>query len=569
MWALLAVSAVVAGCSRENDHDRFVSLIENGTASNVPELIRGLQRQGDTKPDGAMVCTKSHCLEALRFITNQNPGVNYADWQAWWDANGKKPRAEWIRDGFRAAGLPVVEPPDEAYARALIHALGNGDRRRGWRSYLQKNALDVLKNAPCGLVDSSAKNCLDSKDRVDRLGAIACIWELVLPDAKARLRNLNADADADVRESALSALNGLIRKEPPTAGLAITGADIEGDVRLVAPGATESQVFIGTVRQVGAERVEYLLSYDGEQRSVLWERRCPDSLQSPPAISGDKIFFTCHDGKMYAASSHTGETIWKTRTEEREGWGEDGKPIFLKGQIIVPMERRLWSFRQDNGEMLWNLEIHPVLGQAACVGGKIYVLTKNRWLLEISSAGEILRETKADPDAPAHRADGSVAGKRVSDRWGAAICADDKRVYVFSGYPQACATAYSTASLAAGWEMKFTKSSVLNVAVPFAAPNILFLQTDRRQLAVDCSSGRVLWSTMEEHQNLNPYRPFGDRLIGAVDSMRGIEFRDLKTGETTAHASLPDYVSRVCATGRSIFVAGFKGKPWILKMPEK
>jgi hypothetical protein len=71
-------------------HDAFLILVREGDAASIPSLLSGLSHQPHTLPDGLMVCTKAHCLEALRRITGHNAGPNYADWQRWWDEVGSK-----------------------------------------------------------------------------------------------------------------------------------------------------------------------------------------------------------------------------------------------------------------------------------------------------------------------------------------------------------------------------------------------------------------------------------------------------------------------------------------------
>jgi hypothetical protein len=61
-------------------HDAFIVLIDYGDSTSIPYLIRSLWWQGDTPPHGVMICTKEHCLKALRKLTARNLGDNYEDW---------------------------------------------------------------------------------------------------------------------------------------------------------------------------------------------------------------------------------------------------------------------------------------------------------------------------------------------------------------------------------------------------------------------------------------------------------------------------------------------------------
>jgi hypothetical protein len=65
-----------------NHHDAFLILVEHGKEESVPYLLDWLQAQGDLRGDG-VVCTRSHCVEALEKITGKKLGYNYSDWKGW------------------------------------------------------------------------------------------------------------------------------------------------------------------------------------------------------------------------------------------------------------------------------------------------------------------------------------------------------------------------------------------------------------------------------------------------------------------------------------------------------
>ena len=65
-------------------HDVFITLIDAGDDASVPLLIRALPRK-----NGPYYCTWSHCMEALRKLTNE-PAEDwkFEDWHRWWDEKG-------------------------------------------------------------------------------------------------------------------------------------------------------------------------------------------------------------------------------------------------------------------------------------------------------------------------------------------------------------------------------------------------------------------------------------------------------------------------------------------------
>ena len=63
-----------------NHHDAFIMLEGYGNTESIPILINALKWQRETKADERMICTKSHCLEALQKLTGEDFGNNYDDW---------------------------------------------------------------------------------------------------------------------------------------------------------------------------------------------------------------------------------------------------------------------------------------------------------------------------------------------------------------------------------------------------------------------------------------------------------------------------------------------------------
>ena len=63
-------------------HDSFLILIKYGNKESVPYLLNGLKWYDFfNKDEDFTVCTKDHCLEALRKITGENLGTKYSDWK--------------------------------------------------------------------------------------------------------------------------------------------------------------------------------------------------------------------------------------------------------------------------------------------------------------------------------------------------------------------------------------------------------------------------------------------------------------------------------------------------------
>ncbi|HKQ79126.1 MAG TPA: hypothetical protein VJ810_35855 [Blastocatellia bacterium] len=78
--------ALLAGAG--NDHDDPMNLAEYGDIDSVPAMIAVLKRN---PANGKwMVCTRAHCLTALRKLTKADVGDETEDWEKWWAAYQKE-----------------------------------------------------------------------------------------------------------------------------------------------------------------------------------------------------------------------------------------------------------------------------------------------------------------------------------------------------------------------------------------------------------------------------------------------------------------------------------------------
>ncbi len=64
-------------------HDACLLLIDHGNEESVPYLLTYLKwHDFFNRDDDFIVCTKSHCLEALQEITGKDLGDHYSDWES-------------------------------------------------------------------------------------------------------------------------------------------------------------------------------------------------------------------------------------------------------------------------------------------------------------------------------------------------------------------------------------------------------------------------------------------------------------------------------------------------------
>lgn len=76
----------------ENHHDGSSILESVGTIESVPALLKVLE-DNPPGPNGTMVCTAGHAIDALKKITGANPGYTYKEWKSWWDKYQKNQRS--------------------------------------------------------------------------------------------------------------------------------------------------------------------------------------------------------------------------------------------------------------------------------------------------------------------------------------------------------------------------------------------------------------------------------------------------------------------------------------------
>ncbi len=70
-------------------HDTCGALIHVGDSTSVPHLIRALKLFPDAEPgpNEGSICTRFHCVDALKRITGANPGMSHSSWKQWYQAS--------------------------------------------------------------------------------------------------------------------------------------------------------------------------------------------------------------------------------------------------------------------------------------------------------------------------------------------------------------------------------------------------------------------------------------------------------------------------------------------------
>jgi hypothetical protein len=103
-------------------------------------------------PGASMGCLGGepcHSATAMRFITNQDMGLDADAWLAWWEKNGSKSQEEWIAYGFNERGFKVAVPPRPEETPILLDLLGSSetDESTAIPQHMKYNAFRCLRDS--------------------------------------------------------------------------------------------------------------------------------------------------------------------------------------------------------------------------------------------------------------------------------------------------------------------------------------------------------------------------------------------------------------------------------------
>ena len=543
-----------------NSHDAFLMIGGIGNEASVPVILKALKPH--LTPE-LRICTADHGLEALEMITNQTPGKDYADWEKWWEIHQNEDREKWVLDGFRIVGLPVASPPDKAFVSALVRTLASEER------HLSFNARKCLKEAPRDLVEACVTACSASDDEQDRLGAVAWLGETELvsmglkehhpatEDDAELLRELAADSNAKVRESALAKLNSHLRATTMASGddLVIWKKTLGSHITVVAAGLDESHLLVGLEAEPRMGTKSQLLNFDIYAKKADWVFACPSVVNSVPVLSGNSIFFCCDDGTVFCVDALTGKDLWRQETEGHPGYGPMNKILLIENMAITTMRQYLWAFDRNTGKVCWKLDLHPSesdspshVGCFDYASGYIFVPSFENNILKVTPKGSVVAEYKAESKY-------SYRIKAYGDRILATI-SEGEQVYY-------CAF---TLDLELLWKTEVEEmttgggSCVIN--------NKIIVGMGRSVMALDITTGECLWQEPGNVQDKEPIGIIGDNFLMTGSRYR-LELRNAENGEVRCTYPLhpfPDTPAYI--TSDMIAIPDMRGTLWLLKIPE-
>jgi len=130
----------------------------------------------------------------------------------------------------------------------------------------------------------------------------------------------------------------------------------------------------------------YLVSMDPGQAMALnaktgktiWKKSLPCRSESSPVVLGNRMFFGCENGVLYAVKTSNGEEIWQASV----AGAIKGAPAYNEGTLYVgDYGGAMTAVRASNGEIRWQTQaLGPGLGQPgafystpAVAFGRVYV----------------------------------------------------------------------------------------------------------------------------------------------------------------------------------------------------
>jgi hypothetical protein len=535
-----------------NIHDAFLTVIEHGGPASVPYVLAAMRGRF---PQGVSVCTDLHGLDALRRITNQDFGGNEAAWIAWWQQNKAKPREEWIRDGFAKAGLPVSNPPDDRFVKALIDLLP--DKKRA------DNAWHLLKPLPT----EQLLRCIDAQaadpSPLVRQAAVEALGRWKTDACRPRLRTLCKDVDPGVCELALTRLDEIVGEvdAQPVESITIWKMRVGRMIYALQPGPDIDHVLISASAFKPQSTQSDWSTVDLASRKATAADQLAPKFACLSVTRNGRIYETSRDGNVECRDERTGRNLWTLAlgegdSRERDNW-QVSSPVFLGEKIILTG----WSFivciDPADGQIAWKRPIEQGPHPVERAGEYVYV----------GNTGKIRKVS----------ADGRTVTQRDYPANVRSFLAHPDRLYVVGdselGAPGVLTTvttitACSPDTLETLWDYPLPTDDYLGRGLQ-RVDEVLVIPTQKGITALDASSGSRLWSTVEPRVSFLGGLPDGS--LAVSDNRRQLlEIRDRHSGEVVrsyAGIRLPSMCPPLHLPKHGLVCADFDGQLWLLRWP--
>jgi len=304
--------------------------------------------------------------------------------------------------------------------------------------------------------------------------------------------------------------------------------------------------------------------------SVGWRQSLPQPVTSSPALAGDRVFFGCRDGHLYASDRRSGETLWRYKAED----GVGSSPVVSGASVIAAdYVGTVFSVDAESGRENWKRRLPAkVVSTASVAGGEVVVgcLDGNAWCISVETGRVLWRvETGA-----------RIRGSSAHDAERFFVPSYDGHLYAISGgsgrvlwkyelggkvsaSPDAAAGLVVIGSEAGGivainarsgsmeWRLE---AGPVRSRARVADGMVLVGSGDKNLYCIDLESGQELWRFATNDEVLSrPYLVDGIVFVGSYD--RNMYCVDAGTGRELARFATTGavYSSPVAADGRLYF----------------
>lgn len=492
-----------------NDHDAFNIVHEYGGPESIPYLLIGLQRYGVTH--GGMVCTKSNCLEALRAITNQYAGENFADWQSWWDKNKHKTREQWLRDGFAKLGIPAQGPLDDRHAAILVDTL-----LTQWDT--ANNAWFLLCHVPEEQLVRAVDKAMADESTAARRAAVEALGRWKKPDCRPRLRTLCKDDDPQVRELALTRLDAVVGEmdAQPLENIVLWKVRLGETVFDIRSDADEDHVL--AVVQVASQAQMQRIVVDLARRQVAPSDPLADWPGGRITHNGC-IYGLCADDSVKCYDGQTARVIWQQHLREGDGLHAISGPVIVGDTVVLTGASFAIGLDPRDGTIRWKQPLaeggHPLekFGERAYVGS-------SQTVLALSGDGRIVVEKDFSGEIASFVFSDDALYVTSQPQWNSAGTIGSRFIW-----------AVSPDTLEPYWEYPITTDKPFPCHMQ-RVRDVLFALVYPGMIALDAASGTCLWSTTAERAPAWPVLGWpGDCIAVTAGFPPRLEIRDRHTGE--------------------------------------
>ncbi len=127
------------------------------------------------------------------------------------------------------------------------------------------------------------------------------------------------------------------------------------------PAVDNNRVYIGGGK---------LFRFNALNGNVIWSYDVPKGIVSSPAVYDDKVYFGCHDHKVYCLDAMNGELIWDYTTGD-EVWSSPA--IYNDKVFISSMDGKLYCLNASSGAVIWRYSTGFVIfGSPAIFDNKVF-----------------------------------------------------------------------------------------------------------------------------------------------------------------------------------------------------